>query len=78
MPGISIDELTLDLPGFPESQARRLAMGIADGLAAAGIGAAAGDVPIMRIDLTASAGADTDGLARRIVADIVRQVRRLP
>jgi hypothetical protein len=78
MPGISIDRLTLDLPGMAESQARRLAMGIADGLAVAGLSGAAGEVPTLRIDLTADASADADGLAKRIISEIVRQLRQLP
>lgn len=78
MDGISIDRLTLELPAMPEAQARRLAMGIADGLAVAGLSDVAGEVPTMRIDLTANAGADADLLARRIVSEILGQLRRVP
>lgn len=77
MPGITIDRLTLELPGVSESQARRLALGISEGLAAGGL-TGSGDVPTIRVDLTAGAGGDTDRLARRIVEDILRQLRRLP
>jgi hypothetical protein len=76
MPGISIDEMMLDLPGMTESQGRRLAMGIAHGLAVAGVSSTTGEVPALRIDLTADAGADSDVLARRVVAEIVRQLRQ--
>lgn len=78
MPEISIDQMTLDLPGMSESQARRLAMGIAGGLAVAGLSGAAAEVPTLRIDLTADAGADADALARRVVSEIVRQLRQMP
>jgi len=78
MPGISIDRLTLELPGMPESQARRLALGIADGLAVAGLSDAVGEVPTLRIDLTTDPSMDTDGLARRIISDFLLQLRRSP
>ena len=78
MPGISIDRLTLDLPGMPEAQARRLALGIADGLAVAGVSDAVAEVPTLRIDLTADPSADAVGLARRIISDFLLQLRRSP
>lgn len=78
MPGILIDRLTADLPSMPKSQARRLAMGIADGLAVAGLSSVVGQVPTLRIDLTAEAAAEADGLAKRIVSEVVRQLRQSP
>jgi len=78
VPGILIDRLTADLPSMPESQARRLAMGIVDGLAVAGLSGVVGQVPALRIDLTAEAAAEADGLAKRIISEIVRQLRQSP
>jgi len=75
---VSIDRLALELPSMPESQARRLAMGIADGLAVAGLSWSAGEFPTLRIDLTAAAGVDADHLAAQVVAEIARQLRRTP
>ena len=78
MAEISIDQLALELPFMPETQARRLAMGIVDGLAVAGLSWSAGEFPTMRIDLTANDGADIDRLAKQVVSEIVRQLRRMP
>ena len=78
MPALLIDQMTLDLPGIPEPQARRLALGISDGLAKAGIGAAAGVLPHMDISLTAAANADVDVIIKQVVAEIVDQMRRRP
>ncbi len=76
MPGISIDRMTMELTGVSESQARRLAMGITAGLAAAGLSNMASDVPAMRINLTASTGIDSDKLAEQVISEILRQLRR--
>ena len=76
MPDISIDRLTLELTGASESQARRLAMGITEGLAAAGFSNMASDVPAMRIDLTASTGIYFDKLAQQVISEILGQLRR--
>jgi hypothetical protein len=76
MPGISIDRMTMELTGVSESQARRLAMGIAEGLAAAGLSNMASDVPAMRIDLTASSGIDSDKLAQQVISEILGQLGR--
>ncbi|HEY4330724.1 MAG TPA: hypothetical protein VGN88_13370 [Phycisphaerae bacterium] len=78
MPALLIDHMTLDLPGIPEPQARRLALGISDGLAKAGVGAAAGVLPKIDIDLTAGADADVDVLIKQVVAEIIGQMRRRP
>lgn len=78
MSGISINRMTVELPGVHESEGRSLAMGITEGLAAAGLINALGEVPTMRINLTASAGAATDRLANQVVSEILQQLRRLP
>jgi len=76
MPGLSIDRLTLQVPGYSEAEGRRLALAVADGLAAAGLPGATGDVSTLRVDLTAGAGAGSDWLAGQIVAEILRQLER--
>jgi hypothetical protein len=76
MPDISIDRLTLELSGVSEFQARRLAIGITEGLPVAGLSNMARDVPAMRIDLTASTGMDSDKLAQQVISEILGQLRR--
>jgi hypothetical protein len=78
MPGISVDQLTLELPFMPESQARRLAMGIADGLAVAGLSWGAGEVSALRIDLSTASAQDPKRLVEQVVAEIARQLYRTP
>jgi hypothetical protein len=78
MPEISIDRLTLQVPGFSETEGKRLALAVADGLAAAALSRETGDVKTLRVDLTAVAGVERDLLARQIVSEIIRQLERLP
>jgi hypothetical protein len=75
--GLSIDRLTLNVEGLTPADARRLALEVARGLEAA-VPGSSGDVPTLRFDLTATTGATVSELARQIVAELVRQVRRLP
>jgi hypothetical protein len=75
--GLTIDRLTLNVEGMSPADARRLALEVARGLEAA-VPGAHGDVPVLRLDLTAAADAGVSELARQIVAELVRQVRRLP
>ena len=75
---ISIDRLTLQVPGFSDAEGRRLALAVANGLAAAALPDGAGDVSTLQMDLTASPGVASDRLAGQIVAEILRQVERLP
>ena len=76
MPGISIDRLALHVPVFSDAEARRLALAVADGLAAAGWPRGTGDVSTLRVDLTAGAGVQPDWLAGQIVSEILRQLER--
>jgi hypothetical protein len=78
MPEISIDHLTLELPGMPESEGRRLASRIGDGLASMDMTGLRGDIPSLRIDLTAGNASGTSELARHIVQEIQRQLRQSP
>lgn len=77
MDGFTIDRLTLDVGSLSPADARRLALEVARGLEAAGPGAS-GEVPGLRLDLTAAPGTGVSELARQIVAEFARQVRRLP
>jgi hypothetical protein len=78
MAELFIDRLTLQVPGFSESEAQRLAWAIADGLAAADWRDGIGDVSELRVDLTASADAKPNKLADQIVSEILRQLQRVP
>ena len=78
MPGASINRLTLEVPGWSEVAARRLASAVADGLATAGLPGASSNLSTLRVDLTAGANVQPDTLARQIVAEILRQLERLP
>ena len=75
-----IDRLTLQVPGLSETKARRLALAIADGLAAAGLpdDGAAGDVRTLRVELAVSADTGPDRLAGQIVSAILQQLQQLP
>lgn len=76
MSAFSIDRLTLTVPFMSEAQGRRLATGIVDGLAATRLSWAGGEFPKLRIDVTASAGANPDLLAEQVVSEIIRQIGR--
>ncbi len=76
MSQVSIDRLTLSVPFMSEAQGRKLAAGIADGLAATGLSWAGGQYPTLRVDVTANAGANPDYLAEQVIAEIIRQIGR--
>ena len=76
MPSISIENLAISAPFLTEPQARQLALGIAEGLAKAGLSQMEAEVPTLRVDLTATSGDDTARLAGKVVEEILRQVRR--
>ena len=76
MPAISIENLAINVPHLTEPQARQLALGIAEGLAAAGVSQMEAEVPTLRVDLTATSGDDAARLAGKVVEEILRQVRR--
>ena len=63
---------------MPERQARELALRVAEMLATAGAMPAAGDIPAVKIDLTAEIGSDPLELAERITEEVIRQLRRAP
>jgi hypothetical protein len=78
MGDIRIDRLALQVPGLTAADGRRLALQVAHGLAAAGAAGGGRAVPALRLDMTAAPGAGVDELAEQIVAEVLRQLRRLP
>lgn len=76
MSQFSVDRLTLSVPFMSEAQGRKLAAGIADGLAATSLSWAGGQYPTLRVDVTANAGANPDYLAEQVIAEIIRQIGR--
>lgn len=79
MDEIRIDRLSLQLSGIGEPEGRRLAMRITEGLATADIPAdvAAEQGPI-RVDLPELPPGGLDALSERVVAQVLRQLRRAP
>jgi hypothetical protein len=70
--------LALEVPGWSEIASRRLASEIADGLATASLETVSGNLSTLRVDLTGGANVQPDELAKQIVAEILRQLDRLP
>jgi hypothetical protein len=75
MTEIQVDRLILQVPDLSAADGRRLALQIAEGLGTMTGGL---DIPGLRLDLRASAGAGVDELAQQILAELLLQVRRLP
>jgi len=78
MSEVRIDRLTLQVPGLTPAEGRRLALQVAAGIATAGAAGGGRDIPTLRLDLTAAPSAGVDALAEQVVAEVLRQVRRLP
>ena len=76
MPTVSIDQLTLRLSGFSESDGRRLAELIGEGLAHAEVGSQSSTHPSLQTRITARPGSDVRGVADEAVADLIRQLQR--
>ncbi len=76
MPRIEIDRLSLRLSGLSEDQGRLLAMRVAEGLAAAPAPVDAVQRDRMQASATMIPGGSATTLADRIVADLVRQLKR--
>jgi len=75
MPAIHVDRLTLKLEGLSERDGRRLALLVAEALGTAGL-----TEPVIRgalqVRLEPRAGEGLDALARRIAADVLRELGR--
>lgn len=74
MPRARIDRLTIEAGAMPPADARRLILLVAAGLADAEI--APGDIP--HLGVSVEGGVSVGELAKRIVADALRQIRRAP
>jgi hypothetical protein len=77
-PEVRIDRLVLDIPGLDPAHARALALGIAEGLAVAGVKAgtvagAQGDRAMVSVRLADAVGTPAD-LAARIVAALIERL----
>ena len=78
MAEISIERLTLQVPGYSEAYGKLLTLAVTNALATAALTRDTGDVATLRVDLTAGADAEPNLLARQIVSEIMRQLERLP
>lgn len=90
MAGLTIDHMTLEVPGLSEQQAREVAHRVAEGLAEATglLDGSSRDIPVLRLDLPAPGGAtpagaahpgaptDVAALSRHIVAATLRAITR--
>jgi len=75
-PSLTIDRLTLSLPGMSPAQGRQVARLVAAGLAAAGTLPQSGDIPRLRVSLSAGERPNPESLARRIVAETLLALAR--
>jgi hypothetical protein len=78
MDDIRIQRLALKLSGLSESQGRRLAMLITQGLAAATIEQSVTDHPAIQVDFNESPVGNLGLLSDRVVAEVLRQLERSP
>jgi hypothetical protein len=74
MSGARIDRLTLDAGAMGATDARALVLKVAAGLADAQLGPV--NIPMLRISV--EGGVPASELAEKIIADILRQLRRVP
>jgi hypothetical protein len=77
-PPTRIDRMVLTMPGGSAGDGRQVALLVAAGLAAAGTLPQAGDLPRLRVAITAEQNTDPATLARRIVAATLRELARIP
>jgi hypothetical protein len=77
MSEVRIDRLSLQVPGLTPAEGRRLALLVAGEIAKAGAVGTPGEIPALRLELTAATGAGVPTLAEQIVAEVLRQLRRL-
>ena len=73
---VKIERLALDLPGFSEAAARRVAQLVAEGLGAANGLPEIIHVPRLNVSIAASPGTDEAALARLILAATMRDLAR--
>ena len=73
-----IDRLLLDIPGSSAETGRRVADLVAAELANVGALPQVGDVPTLRVTITADRRSDPATLARQIVTAILRELAHSP
>lgn len=78
MRDITIDWMVLQLPGLPEIEARRVAMEVARGLSGEELEGGPREIPALRVEMPASALENKSQLAKLIVAEMLREIRRAP
>jgi hypothetical protein len=74
---LTIDRLDVGIPGQSAEDGRRFARRLTDCLAAYGGLPASGDLPVMRIDLTADLRGDAPDLAEQVAAALLRHLREM-
>lgn len=77
-PTTQIDRLLLHIPGSSAEHGRKVAALVAAGLANAGAMPLAGDLPALRVTVTADHRTDPATLARLIVDATLRDLARTP
>lgn len=76
MPDLTIDRLSLRLSGINESESRRLAQMIAEGLAGANVNAGAKNFRCIQSNVPAKSDTNLQAISEGIVADLIRQLER--
>jgi hypothetical protein len=76
MRSLNIDSLVLQIPGLPEFEAKRLALEITRLLAVEELGEAPDEIPRLQVQVPAPAKTNIPHLARQIVAEMMREIRR--
>jgi hypothetical protein len=77
-PTAQVDRMVLTMPGGSAADGRRVALLVAAGLAEAGALPQAGDLPRLRVSISADHHTDPAALARRIVQATLRELARTP
>jgi hypothetical protein len=77
-PKARIDRLRLVIPGHDADHGRKVANLVVAGLANAGALPQSGDIPTLRVTISADHRADPESLAKLIVAATLRDLARTP
>lgn len=78
MAELYIDSMVLNVTGLSQLDARQLVLEIALGLGVEGSALGPSEIPALLLEIPAGANPNVPELGRRIVAEILREVRRLP
>jgi hypothetical protein len=77
MRNLTIDSMVLQLSGLPEFEARRLVLEITRKWADEELAGAPREIPALRVQAPAPAKENTSQLASLIVAEMLREIRRV-